>query len=394
MSPERADVLVVGGGVIGCALAAELAARGRDVIVVERAEPGAEASGAAAGMLSPQAEARTRDAFFDLALASRELYPAWVRVLEEETGVDVGYRRTGLLHCDFAGAAADGRAEQIAWQRGAGLDVAALRAGRAASRDRAPTVVRGRRRRPFPDGGRGRPAPADPGGVAARRAAGRPRADGRRGPRLSHRRRSLPGRRNEGRERSWPTPWWMRRARGPRSTRPCRCRFRSSPCAGRSWSCVWQGPPLPTILSSDDVYVVPRADGTVLLGSTVEHVGFRKEVTAACGGAPDRRRGAPVPRDRFRALRDGLVGPASWNARRAADPGGLPGAWALLCRGPLSKRDPPGAGHGGGARRPPDGRRPARTLLPSRSSASRRRCNPTEEGERGSTRVRRDHDFG
>jgi hypothetical protein len=54
-------------------------------------------------MLSPQAEARTRDAFFDLALASRELYPAWVRVLEEETGVDVGYRRTGLLHCDFDG---------------------------------------------------------------------------------------------------------------------------------------------------------------------------------------------------------------------------------------------------------------------------------------------------
>ena len=121
MSPERADVLVVGGGVIGCAVAAELAARGRGVIVLE---PGTEASGAAAGMLSPQAEARTRDAFFDLALASRELYPAWVRVLEEETGVDVGYRRSGLLHCDFAGAPAESRAEQIAWQQAAGLDAA------------------------------------------------------------------------------------------------------------------------------------------------------------------------------------------------------------------------------------------------------------------------------
>jgi glycine oxidase len=38
--------------------------------------------------------------------------------------------------------------------------------------------------------------------------------------------------------------------------------------------------PLETVLASDEVYVVPRPDGTVLLGSTVERVGFRKEVTA------------------------------------------------------------------------------------------------------------------
>ena len=75
MSGASVDTLIVGGGLIGCALAAELALRGLSVTVIEREEPGAEASGAAAGMLTPQAEAHAPGPFFDLALESRNLYP-------------------------------------------------------------------------------------------------------------------------------------------------------------------------------------------------------------------------------------------------------------------------------------------------------------------------------
>src|SRR5436305_372895 len=56
-----ADVAVVGGGVAGLSAARELARRGMSVVIIESAEPGAEASGAAAGMLAPQSEADVRD---------------------------------------------------------------------------------------------------------------------------------------------------------------------------------------------------------------------------------------------------------------------------------------------------------------------------------------------
>jgi glycine oxidase len=103
MSAPTADVLIVGGGVIGCALAAELAARGQRVAVVERGEPGAEASSAAAGMLSPQSDAAEPSPFFDFAMESHRLHPGWASALFEETGIDVGYRRTGSYRCAFRG---------------------------------------------------------------------------------------------------------------------------------------------------------------------------------------------------------------------------------------------------------------------------------------------------
>src|SRR5919199_2556332 len=98
---ERADVAVVGGGVAGLAAARELARRGMSVVVVEASEPGAEASGAAAGMLAPQSEADARDDFFDLLCASREMYPAFAEALFEESGVCIELERTGTLYLAF-----------------------------------------------------------------------------------------------------------------------------------------------------------------------------------------------------------------------------------------------------------------------------------------------------
>src|SRR3990170_5185995 len=77
----RNDILIVGGGIIGCALALELAEEKLSVTVVEKGEPGREASWAAAGMLAPGAEHNEHPASIKLAQASAGLYPGWAAKL-------------------------------------------------------------------------------------------------------------------------------------------------------------------------------------------------------------------------------------------------------------------------------------------------------------------------
>jgi glycine oxidase len=92
------DVVVIGAGVIGCAIARELARRGAAVLVLERDAPGGQASWAAAGMLSPLGEAGRQGAFLELAAASLDRFPALAHELQVETGIDVEYRTAGRLH--------------------------------------------------------------------------------------------------------------------------------------------------------------------------------------------------------------------------------------------------------------------------------------------------------
>src|SRR5439155_24073082 len=85
---RRVKVTVVGGGIIGCATAYELAKAGCAVTLFERATPGAEASSAAAGMLAPLGDA-SGSPFERLAVASWQLYTALVEEHRSRTGVDV-----------------------------------------------------------------------------------------------------------------------------------------------------------------------------------------------------------------------------------------------------------------------------------------------------------------
>ncbi len=95
------DCVLIGGGVIGAASARALAARGKRILLLERAMPGGEASGAAAGMLAPQIEAEPDDPLLALAIAARDAYPALTAELDRRTGINVGFRPGGIVLVAF-----------------------------------------------------------------------------------------------------------------------------------------------------------------------------------------------------------------------------------------------------------------------------------------------------
>jgi glycine oxidase len=92
------DVVVIGGGVIGLAVAWRAAQRGRSVSVLERGEFGGGASHVAAGMLAPVTEADPGElALLELGLRSARAWPAFAAELADASGIDPGLRRCGAL---------------------------------------------------------------------------------------------------------------------------------------------------------------------------------------------------------------------------------------------------------------------------------------------------------
>ena len=92
------DATIVGGGIIGCAIACELSRRNLRVLVLDRQEPGREASWAAAGMLSPSPDPADSPELLPLAKASYELYPDFISWIEDLSGLATSYRRDGAFH--------------------------------------------------------------------------------------------------------------------------------------------------------------------------------------------------------------------------------------------------------------------------------------------------------
>ncbi|MBD2604735.1 FAD-dependent oxidoreductase [Scytonema hofmannii FACHB-248] len=90
------DVLIIGGGVIGLAIAIELKLRSSNVTVLCR-DFSAAATHAAAGMLAPDAENISSEGMQSLCRRSRHLYPDWTRKLEDLTGLNTGYSSCGIL---------------------------------------------------------------------------------------------------------------------------------------------------------------------------------------------------------------------------------------------------------------------------------------------------------
>jgi glycine oxidase len=141
----HADVVVIGGGVIGLAVAWELARQGEHVRLIDRQTPGQEASWAGAGILPPANRATAAHPYGQLCGLSLDLHPQWAAALQEATGIDTGFRRCGGIYLarsagetaalnGWAGAMRD---EQIAIER---LDGAALCRLEPELSDLAPTV--------------------------------------------------------------------------------------------------------------------------------------------------------------------------------------------------------------------------------------------------------------
>lgn len=272
------DVVVVGAGLQGASVALRLAQAGTRVTVLERAVPGAEASSAAGGILSPGVEAVEPGPFHALCLASLARYAAFAREVEAASGLAVGYRGGGTLEVAFDDAHAAllaARAERLGK---AGLPVevlddAAVRAlepglsrtarGALFFRDEASVDPRllgravyiaaaragarfltGQVRRIVTEGGRAAGVDHESGRIAAGAvvlAAG-----------------------------SWSL---LVEGHGlpPGAVRPVR---------GQIAVLDTRPPLLSRVVFSGNGYVVPRADGRILCGSTMEEVGFEKAVTA------------------------------------------------------------------------------------------------------------------
>ena len=273
-------VAIVGGGVMGCTTALSLAAAGAHVTLLERAVPGAEASSAAAGILGAQAELHRRADEVAPFIAARGAWEGWARELRELTGIDVGHRVSGVLRVASDEAERAELAEEVAWQTAQGLR-ASLLDGAAARRvepELSPQVLAAAH---FPED-----AQVDP--PALLRAL---MAAAARSPRVT--------------VRAGATVERLVVENG----RCAGVELDSAPflsdavvLAAGSWSSLVPGvpPEVPTvrpvrgqivllderppraraIVFGSATYVVPRGDGRVLCGSTMEHAGFRKEVTA------------------------------------------------------------------------------------------------------------------
>src|SRR2546427_3670953 len=119
MASRSSDILVVGAGIVGCAVAYELARRGASVEVVDERPVGMGATQASAGVLAPYIEAREDNPLLPLAVRSLGLFDDFIAHVSSASGVDVPYRRSGTI--DVATSDSEMRSLQ------AGADVLARR---------------------------------------------------------------------------------------------------------------------------------------------------------------------------------------------------------------------------------------------------------------------------
>jgi len=271
------DVLVVGAGVIGAAVAYEAAKGGRSVLLVDRGAPGGEASSAAAGVLAVGSGRAEDEPHLALRRASLARFPALAAALADETGIDVALDEAGVLELC---ASEDEEAEvtaRAARRRAAGFRVERRTA--AEVRDLEPHVHPGVRAAfHWRDDAR-----VDPVRLVDALVAGAKRhgaevwaghavcAAERAGDRIA---RVCAG-------VHWVTPGTVVLAAGAWAARVARLApdVGVEPARGQMLALRPAAPLFRHTLHAADGYVVPCRNGEVLAGATVERVGFAKAVT-------------------------------------------------------------------------------------------------------------------
>jgi glycine oxidase len=274
-------VAIVGAGVMGCTTAIALAKRGADVVVLERAVPGAEASSAAAGILGAQVELHGRSEHAALFVRAREAWREWASALRDASGLDIGYRVTGVLRVARAEGDASDLTREVEWQRALGLRVSLLDASEASEvePELAPNLLAAAH---FPDDAQVDPPALLRALVVALSKMGRAtlRAGATVEGLMVERDRCIGVKLSDGELRADATVLaagsWSSLVPGVPSALP-----QVRPVRGQMVLLEERPPRVRSIVFGQGGYVVPRGDGRVLCGSTMEHAGFRKEVTAA-----------------------------------------------------------------------------------------------------------------
>jgi glycine oxidase len=278
MATTTADVVVIGAGIIGCAAAWALARAGMQVVVLERSRVAAESSGAAAGILAPRVHA-SESAIFPLAMASHARFGSLVAELREETGLDVEFARSGVFDLAFDEAREEALRDKVRWLQELGHDVAWLERQDVLTEEPAlSSDLRGG----FFD--------ADAYHVSPSRLTNAfAQAAGRRGVTFRFGLDVLGIRGSNGRASAVQT------TAGDVATERV-------VVAGGAWTSQfgsWLGlaipvfpakgqiltvsavpPPLRAVIFGMEGYLLPRLDGTVVVGATVEQTGYDKNLTA------------------------------------------------------------------------------------------------------------------
>ena len=279
----RCEVVIAGGGVIGLSIAHALASRGmHDIIIVERSGPGGESSSAAAGMLAPQAEADCADDFFELAIASRDLYQSFAGALREKSGIDIELDNTGTLYLALTEEDEKECAERFEWQKKAGLPIESLSAAEARSLESCISKsVRSALRFPLDVQVENRRLVNAL--TEANEKSGVRLISGTTVERVIHYRGRVIGIQTSAGDISCAivvlaAGAWMSAFTNADKSLPA---VRVEPVRGQM-VCFETNPRLARhVIYSPRGYIVPRMDGRLLAGSTTESVGFDKRVTGA-----------------------------------------------------------------------------------------------------------------
>jgi len=275
---KKFDVAIAGGGVIGGAIALELARAGLRVGVFDRQQPGQEASWASAGILSPAPENPGMIAIVPLGKASLSLYPEFIARVEEISVKSAGFRPKGTLEALFSQDAKAELSTIIALHHGLGLKAEPLRAEDARELEPALSAeVEAAVLRPDEASVDNRALTS-----AVLEAAERSGAEffpGNGAREIWHAGKRCAGLvvQNENVEAKWTiiaAGCFSAAIKDAAAYAPVR------PVKGQMAALRAEDLMIERVLWSDKIYLVPRNDGRIIAGATVERVGFDKRTTA------------------------------------------------------------------------------------------------------------------
>jgi glycine oxidase len=276
---SASDIVVVGAGVVGCAVACELARRGASVEIVDDRPAGHGATQASAGMLAPFSEAHGGP-LLELAIASLQRFDNFVARVTADTGAAINYRRTGTLHValDPAGNAALDDQHRLLTERGVPAERLDHESVLAAEPQLTPSAAGGLL---IPSHGFVSAMELTRAMAAAARHHGAHLIEHGRVRRIVERRGELAVETERGSlvadavvlaAGSWSGDIAIGESTATVPVRPVR---------GQLLQLAWQGTAPRRVTWTERCYVVPWDDGTLLVGATVEDAGFDERTTVA-----------------------------------------------------------------------------------------------------------------